>query len=121
MSDVTKAASVSPAPAATSDGELLSTIYGQLVPIHATLDEANALDAAAQRDIARDLMATLRLIEGSPEFQAACAAARARRTVTRSPRALAAEERIRQGREARRAQAGAQLCACIFQTKHEEQ
>lgn len=85
-----------------AQGALLSDIYGRLVPIHASLDEGNPLDPASLSDIARDLMGILRLIEANDDFQAARVAIRAQRKVTRSPHALAAEERVRQGREARR-------------------
>ena len=90
---------ISPAPAR---GALLSDIYGRLVPIHASLDEGNPLDTASVGDIASDLMEILRLIEADDDFQAVRAEMRTRRTVTRSPEALAAEERVRRGREARR-------------------
>ena len=95
-----------PQPGGTSpehaQGALLSDIYGRLVPIHASLDEGNLLDTASLSDIARDLMGILRLIEANDDFQAARAAVRAQRKVSRSPHALAAEERVRRGREARR-------------------
>lgn len=85
-----------------AQGALLSDIYGRLVPIHATLDEGDPVDIASLSDIARDLMEILRLIEANDDFQAVRTEMRTRRTVTRSPEALAAEERVRRGREARR-------------------
>ncbi len=85
-----------------AQGALLSDIYGRLVPIHATLDEGNPVDTASLSDIARDLMEILPLIEANDDFQAARAIIRAQRKVTRSAHALAAEERVRRGREARK-------------------
>lgn len=83
-------------------GALLSDIYGRLVPIHASMDEGNPIDPKSVSDIARDLMGILRLIEADGDFQAARVAVRAQRKVSKPPQALAAEERVRQGREARR-------------------
>lgn len=102
MSRITTKRAEDPAAPVSAEGALLSDIYGRLVPIHASLDEGNPLDSASQDDVARDLMAILRLIESNQEFRAADEAFRAQRRVIPSPRALAAEERIKLGREARR-------------------
>ena len=88
--------------AVTIEGALLSEIHRRLVPIHASLAEGEPLSRDFQSLIERDLMETLRLIEANREFQAARVAVRAQRKVSRSPHALAAEERVRRGREARR-------------------
>ncbi len=88
--------------AVTVEGALLSEIHRLLVPLHASLAEGEPVSRDFQNLIERDLMAVLQLIEANREFQAARVAVRAQRKVSRSPRALAAEERVRQGREARR-------------------
>lgn len=86
----------------TIEGALLSDIHRRLVPLHASLAEGEPVSRDFQNLIEQELMEALRLIEANREFQAARTVIRAQRKVTRSPQALAAEERVRRGREARR-------------------
>ena len=94
----------------TAEGELLSRIYRTLVPIHASLATADAINRDFQRRLMHEIMDVLREIAENPEFRAADDAEHERWSLNPTPEELAAQERgravverWRRAREERRA------------------